>query len=64
MARHPPDARSSCLTISRCHAGKIEEEWELAGTVNLLRQVGDASRHGRSLRFGDRAAESGDWLPG
>ena len=30
----------SCLTISRCQAGKIEEEWELPDTVSLLRQVG------------------------
>jgi predicted ester cyclase len=30
----------TCLTISRCRAGKIEEEWELADTVSLLRQVG------------------------
>lgn len=30
----------SCLTISRCSAGKIEEEWELPDTVSLLRQVG------------------------
>jgi len=39
----PPTGREvafSCLTISRCHAGKIEEEWELADTVSLLRQVG------------------------
>jgi predicted ester cyclase len=34
------DVAFSCLTISRCHAGKIEEEWELADTVSLLRQVG------------------------
>jgi steroid delta-isomerase-like uncharacterized protein len=30
----------SCLTISRCRDGKIEEEWELADTISLLRQVG------------------------
>jgi predicted ester cyclase len=39
----PPTGRQvmfSCLTISRCHNGKIEEEWELADTVSLLRQVG------------------------
>ena len=30
----------SCLTISRCHDGKIEEEWELADTATLLRQIG------------------------
>jgi predicted ester cyclase len=30
----------SCLTISRCRDGKIEEEWELADTMGLLRQVG------------------------
>jgi steroid delta-isomerase-like uncharacterized protein len=28
------------LTLSRCRDGKIEEEWELADTVTLLRQVG------------------------
>jgi predicted ester cyclase len=39
----PPTGREvafSCLTISRCHAGRIEEEWELADTASLLRQVG------------------------
>jgi predicted ester cyclase len=39
----PPTGREvsfSCLTISRCRDGKIEEEWELADTVGLLRQVG------------------------
>jgi hypothetical protein len=38
----PPDARSrfTCLTISRCGDGKIKEEWELADTLSLLRQVG------------------------
>jgi predicted ester cyclase len=30
----------SALTISRCRDGKIEEEWELADTIGLLRQVG------------------------
>jgi predicted ester cyclase len=30
----------SCLTISRCRDGKIEEEWELSDTVRLLRQLG------------------------
>jgi steroid delta-isomerase-like uncharacterized protein len=30
----------SSLTISRCRDGKIEEEWELADTITLLRQVG------------------------
>jgi len=30
----------SCLTISRCRDGKIEEEWEIADTVSLLAQVG------------------------
>lgn len=30
----------SCLTISRCRNGKIEEEWELSDTVGLLRQLG------------------------
>jgi hypothetical protein len=24
----------SCLTISRCKAGKIEQEWALPGTVS------------------------------
>jgi predicted ester cyclase len=39
----PPTGREvvfSCLTISRCREGKIEEEWELADTMSLLRQVG------------------------
>jgi predicted ester cyclase len=39
----PPTAREvefSNLTISRCRDGKIEEEWELADTVSLMRQVG------------------------
>ena len=39
----PPTGREvtfACLTISRCRDGKIEEEWELADTVSLLRQVG------------------------
>jgi predicted ester cyclase len=39
----PPTGREvefSCLTISRCRGGKIEEEWELADTMSLLRQVG------------------------
>ena len=30
----------SGITISRCRDGKIVEEWELADTVGLLRQVG------------------------
>jgi len=39
----PPTGREvafSCLTISRCRDGKIEEEWELADTVSLLQQIG------------------------
>jgi predicted ester cyclase len=39
----PPTGRDvefTVLTISRCRDGKIEEEWELADTVALLRQVG------------------------
>lgn len=39
----PPTGREvafSCLTISRCRDGRIEEEWELADSVSLLRQVG------------------------
>lgn len=28
------------LTVSRCHDGKIVEEWELVDTVGLLRQIG------------------------
>jgi predicted ester cyclase len=39
----PPTGREvsfSCLTISRCRDGKIEEEWEIADTVSLLQQVG------------------------
>jgi predicted ester cyclase len=33
----------SALAISRCRDGKIEEEWELADTVGLLRQLGALS---------------------
>jgi predicted ester cyclase len=39
----PPTGREvafSCLTISRCRDGRIEEEWELADTMSLLGQVG------------------------
>jgi predicted ester cyclase len=39
----PPTGREvqfACLTISRCRDGKIEEEWELADTMSLLRQIG------------------------
>jgi steroid delta-isomerase-like uncharacterized protein len=39
----PPSGRDvefTSLTISRCRDGKIEEEWELADTTGLLRQVG------------------------
>jgi steroid delta-isomerase-like uncharacterized protein len=39
----PPTGREvefTNLTISRCRDGKIEEEWELADTVGLLRQIG------------------------
>lgn len=34
------DVSFTCLTISRCRDGKIEEEWELVDTISLLRQVG------------------------
>ncbi len=34
------DVEFTGITISRCRDGKIEEEWELADTVALLRQVG------------------------
>jgi steroid delta-isomerase-like uncharacterized protein len=37
------DVEFTCLTISRCRDGKIEEEWELADTITLLRQVGALS---------------------
>jgi steroid delta-isomerase-like uncharacterized protein len=30
----------SMLTISRCENGRIAEEWEIADTMSLLRQVG------------------------
>ena len=41
MGTPGPDATwASPVTISRCRDGKIEEEWELADTVGLLRQVG------------------------
>ena len=39
----PPTGREvsfTCLTVSRCRDGRIEEEWELADTVGLLRQIG------------------------
>jgi predicted ester cyclase len=39
----PPTGREvefTNLTISRCRDGKIEEEWELADVVGLLRQIG------------------------
>jgi predicted ester cyclase len=39
----PPTGREvefTNLTISRCRDGKVEEEWELADTVGLLRQIG------------------------
>jgi len=42
----PPTGREvefGALTISRCRGGKIEEEWEIADTVSLLRQVGALS---------------------
>src|SRR3954469_6227078 len=32
----------SALTISRCENGRIAEEWEIAGTMALLRQIGAA----------------------
>lgn len=43
----------TCLTISRCR-GRIEEEWELADVVSLLRQLGGASADGPSLTSDDR----------
>ena len=30
----------SGITVSRCRAGRIAEEWELTDTVGLLRQIG------------------------
>jgi predicted ester cyclase len=39
----PPTGREvafTCLTISRCRDGRIEEEWELADTMALLGQIG------------------------
>jgi predicted ester cyclase len=45
----PPTGREvafSCLTISRCRDGRIEEDWELADSVSLLRQVGGAAPEG------------------
>lgn len=39
----PPSGRQvefSCLTLSRCRDGRIEEEWELGDTLTLLRQIG------------------------
>jgi len=34
------DVAFTCLTISRCRDGRIEEEWEVADVVGLLRQIG------------------------
>lgn len=34
------DVAFTCLTISRCSDGRVEEEWEIADTVGLLRQIG------------------------
>ncbi len=34
------DVSFSCLTISRCKDGKIEEEWEIVDSVGLMQQVG------------------------
>ena len=34
------DVEVTGLTVSRCRDGKIEEEWELADTMGLLRQIG------------------------
>jgi steroid delta-isomerase-like uncharacterized protein len=39
----PPTGRElafSGITISRCHDGRLVEEWELVDTLGLLRQVG------------------------
>ncbi|MGE5637056.1 MAG: ester cyclase [Nocardioidaceae bacterium] len=39
----PPTGRDvefTCLTLSRCRDGRIEEEWELADVAGLLRQIG------------------------
>ncbi len=39
----PPTGRAlafSGIAISRCHDGRIVEEWELTDTLGLLRQVG------------------------
>jgi predicted ester cyclase len=39
----PPTGRDvefTCLTISRCSDGRIDEEWELVDAVGLLRQIG------------------------
>jgi steroid delta-isomerase-like uncharacterized protein len=39
----PPTGRDvefTSVTISRCHDGKIAEEWELIDTVGLMRQIG------------------------
>lgn len=41
----PPTGRDvafSCLTISRCRDGRIEEEWEIGDLAGLLQQVGAA----------------------
>jgi len=39
----PPTGRSvefTSLTMSRCRAGRIAEEWELIDTVGVMRQIG------------------------
>lgn len=41
----PPTGRDvafTCLTISRCRDGRIEEEWEIGDLGGLLQQVGAA----------------------
>lgn len=34
------DVTVACMTISRCHGGKVVEEWELSDALGALRQIG------------------------
>ena len=34
------DVAFTGITVSRCHDGRIAEEWELVDTMGLLRQIG------------------------
>lgn len=39
----PPTGKNvtvACITITRCHYGKVVEEWELSDTLGALQQIG------------------------